>query len=122
MMKKHISLKLFFTVIGRSICQVFQSIAKFFGYKDESSYTKCIWRIFISCVTSLVCLFTCCIFYAFVNEIVYPKWIRPYTNEGVYENTYISNYIVFQSMYNSETGRLYDKSKNKVLVSGLDGS
>lgn len=119
-MKKRVSFKLFFTVIWRGLSQVFQFVAKIFGFKDESTYAKVIWRIFAGCITSLVCLFTFGIFYCFVNEVVYPKWIMPHTDEGVYSNTHISNYIVYQDMYSSVTGRLYDTEKKKVLVSGLD--
>lgn len=119
-MKKKISFKLFFTVLWRGFCQVLEFIAKIFGYKDQSSYAKVIWRIFAGCITTLVALFTGVVLYAFATEVVYNKWIRPHTcNEYVYDSKHISNHIVFQDIY-GPTGRIYDESLNKVLLTDVD--
>lgn len=119
-MKKRISFKLFFTVLWRGICQVFGVIARLFGYKDESTYAKVVWRIFAGCVTTVVALFTIVLIYSFVDEVVYDKWIRPYTMKAwVYDEKHISNHIVFQDLYHS-SGRIYDKSRDKVLVKDVD--
>lgn len=119
-MKKRISFKLFFTVLWRGICQVFGFIGRLFGYKDESTYAKVVWRIFTGCVTMLVALFTIALTYSFVDEVVYDKWIRPHTMKAwVYDEKYISNHVVFQDLYRS-SGRIYDKSKGEVLLKDVD--
>ena len=91
-----------------------------FGYKDESSYGKFVKRIFAFCVTILMVLFTVCVLVAFTKEIVYDKWIRPHTDDRVWDERHISNYIVFQEMYYSDKNRVYDKSKGKVLLEDVD--
>lgn len=119
-MKKKISFKLFFAVLWRGVCQVFEFIAKIFGYKDQSTYAKVVWRIFAGCITSLVALFTGVILYAFATEVVYDDWIRPHTNdEYVFEEKHISNHIVFQDLY-GPTGRIYDELQKKVLLTEVD--
>lgn len=120
-MKKRISFKLFFTVLWRGICQVFGFIGRLFGYKDESTYAKVVWRIFAGCVTMLVALFTIALTYSFVDEVVYDKWIRPHTMKAlVYDEKHISNHVVFQQIYYSDKGRLYDKNKGIVLLEDVD--
>ena len=119
-MKKKISFKLFFAVLWRGVCQVFEFIAKILGYKDQSTYAKVVWRIFAGCITSLVALFTGVILYAFATEVVYDDWIRPHTNdEYVFEEKHISNHIVFQDLY-GPTGRIYDELQKKVLLTEVD--
>ena len=119
-MKKKISFKLFFAVLWRGVCQVFEFIAKVFGYKDQSTYAKVVWRIFAGCITSLVALFTGVFLYAFATEVVYDDWIRPHTNdEYVFEEKHISNHIVFQDLY-GPTGRIYDELQKKVLLTEVD--
>ena len=119
-MKKTISFRLFFTVLWRSICQVFCFIGKLFGYKDESTYAKVVWRISATCLTALLALFTFCVLYAFVTEAIIPKWTEFRIQKYAWENTYISNRIVFQQNYWEKESRIYDKAAKKVLLKDVD--
>lgn len=119
-MKRNISCKLFFTVLWRGISQIFRMIGTLFGYRDESTYAKVIWRIFASCVTILLTLFTGCVLYAFTTEVVIRKWIRPRTASYTWDERHLSNHIVFQTSWHFEKGRLYDKNLKKVLLEDVD--
>ncbi len=119
-MKKTISFKLFLTVLWRGVCQVLRFIGKAFGYKDESTYAKVVWRIFAGCVTGLIALFTGCVFYCFATEVVYDEWIKPLTEDSGYSQNILSNRISYQYMYTSGQGRIYDVDKDKVLLDGVD--
>lgn len=120
-MKRKVSFKLVFTVLWRGICQVFEFIAKLFGYKDESTYAKVVWRIFATCVTAVVALFTSLLLYSFADEVVYGRWIRPNTKSAyVYDEKHISNHIVFQDLCRSTTGRIYDELQDEILLTDVD--
>ncbi len=117
---KKITFKEYFATLLGGLWQAILWILGIFGYKDESSYGKFVKRIFAFCVTILMVLFTVCVLVAFTKEIVYDKWIRPHTDDRVWDERHISNYIVFQEMYYSDKNRVYDKSKGKVLLEDVD--
>ncbi len=119
-MKKSISFKLFFTVLWRAICQVFRFVGGVFGYKDESTYAKVVWRIFAGCITSLVALFTVCILYSFTTDVILRRWIRPQTEMYSWDEKHISNHIVFQTSWSCDKGRVYDKKQKKVVLDDVD--
>lgn len=118
-MKKTISFKLFFTVLWRGICQVFCFIGKIFGYKDNSSYAKVLWRISATCMTALLTLFTGCILYAFVTKVVIPKWID-YSLSPEWEEQYLSNHVVYQRSYKGRKTRVYNEITGEVSLEDLD--
>lgn len=115
-LKKAISFRLFFTVVWRSVCQVLRFIGKLFGYKDESTYIKVVWRMCVSCFAILVFIFTSVVIYEYVNEVVIAKWIRPNFSERVYSSEPLSGRIFFQYMYWSDKTRIYDNVAKKVLL------
>ena len=121
-MKKKISLKLFFTVLWRGVCQVSQSIAKLFGYREGTTFGKVIWRICATCFTLWLSVFTLVVGYYFIDEVVYREWLRPYinTSERVYKSTHLSNHIVFQDLYYTDKGQIYDNIKDKVVLKDVD--
>ncbi len=116
-MKKSISFKLFFTVLWRGICQVFQFVGRVFGYKDESTYAKVVWRIFAGCITSIVALFTFFILYSFTTEVIIADWICANSS---WNDKHISNYIVHQSSWRYDSGRVYDERQKKVVLEDVD--
>lgn len=120
-MKKRISFRLFFNVLWLGFCQIFVYIGKVFGYTDRSSLGKVIWRISATCFTALLSLFTVCIFYAFITEVVIEEWICPYKNDYTWEcQKHISNHIVFQKEYWSEKTRIYNEANDSVVLENLD--
>ena len=71
-------------------------------------------------MTILLVLFTGCVLYAFATEVVYNHWISPRTTGQMWEEKHISNHIVFQQIYHSDKGRVYDKNKGIVLLKNVD--
>lgn len=117
---KKVTFKEFFATLFGGLWQAVLWILGLFGYKDESVFGKVVKRIFASCVTILLVLFTVCILYSLATDVVYDEWIRPHTDDRVWEEKYISNHIVFQNMYYSDEKRIYDKTKEKVLLKDVD--
>lgn len=114
-MKKEISVKLFFTVLWRGVCQVLKAIGKLFGYKEGTTFGKMVWRVFATCVTTLLLLLTVSVVYVFCNDVVYRKWIRPNTSPSVYVEEHLGNSIYFQDLY-YRNGRVIDKENGKTLI------
>lgn len=119
-MKKKISVKLFWTVLWNGICQMFRSIAKVFGYKDGTTYGKVLWRVFATSFVTLFTLFTFLFVYYFIDEMVYRQWIRPHTSERVYDVKYLSKDILHQRLYYGNSGRIYSKKLDKVVLDKVD--
>lgn len=118
-MKKTISFRLFFTVLWRGVRQAFGFIGRLFGYKDGYAYAKVLWRISATCLTALLVFFTGALFYAFVNEVVIPKWISPSLNPE-WECMYISNHVIFQTDYRNNDTRVYNKKTGEVTLKDVD--
>ncbi|MGI6218833.1 MAG: WG repeat-containing protein [Bacteroidaceae bacterium] len=118
-MKKTISFRLFFTVLGRGICQVLRYVGKLFGYKDDSSYAKVLWRVSATCFTILLTLFTGCLLYALVIEVVIPKWIASSWNPE-WNSQYISNHILFQKELWSNKTRIYNQVTRHTMLEDVD--
>lgn len=114
-MKKKISFKLFLTVVWRGVCQVLKAIGKLFGYKEGTAFGKVVWRVFATCVTTLLLLLTVSLVYVFCNDVVYRKWIRPNTSPSVYMEEHLGNSIYFQDLYYRD-GRVLDKENGKTLI------
>lgn len=119
-MKKGISLKLFLVVMWKGVCKVFGYIGRFFGFRKGTSFDRMIARICSIGLTVIVVLIAIAALSSFVEEVAYPKWIRPYVSEKVYSERHLSNHILFQEMYYRENGRLYDWVKEKVVLDNVD--
>lgn len=113
---KKVTFKEYFTTLFGGLWQAVLWVVGLFGYKPDSSFERVMKRIFASCATILLVLFTGCALHAFTTEVVYKKWIRPHTDDSIWEEKHISNYIAFQSMYYSDKSRIYDKNKKEVLL------
>lgn len=117
---RKITFKEYFATLFGGLWQAVLWVLGLFGYKDESPFGKTVKRIFASCATILLVLFTGCVLYAFATEVVYDQWIRPRTTGQMWEEKHISNHIVFQQIYYSDKGKIYDKNKRKVLLKDVD--
>lgn len=117
---KKVTFKEYFATLFGGIWQAVLWVIGLFGYKDESSFGKIVKRIFATCVTILMLLFTGSILYLFVTDVVYEEWIKPHTSDKVWDEKHISNHIVFQHMYYSDESRIYDENKKKVLLEDVD--
>jgi len=110
----------YFATLFVGLWQAVLWVLGLFGYKDESPFGKTVKRIFASCATILLVLFTGCVLYAFATEVVYNHWISPRTTGQMWKEKHISNHIVFQQIYHSDKGRVYDKNKGIVLLKNVD--
>lgn len=119
-MKRTISFKLFFSVLWRGLCQVFLFFCRLFGIKDGCTYTRKVWLLTTGIIATLILLICMVLLWSFLNEVVYQKWIRPYTSNEVYICKNISNRIEFQEMYFNNEGRVYDNVRKKVLIKNVD--
>lgn len=117
---KKVTFKEFFANLLGGLWQAVLWVVGLFGYKDDSSYGKIVKRIFATCVTLLMVLFTGCCLFVFAKEVVYDEMVRPHVANRVWDEKYISNHLVFQEMYYSDEKRVYDKSKHKVLLENVD--
>lgn len=117
---KKITLKEYFVTLFSGLWQAILWVIGLFGYKDDSKFGKTVKRIFALCATILITLFTVCMLYTFAKEYIYKEWIRPHTDDYVWNEKYISNHIVLQQMYYSEKYRVYDKNKGEVLLEDID--
>lgn len=117
---RKVTFKEYFSILFGGLWQGILWVLGLFGYKDENPFGKVIKRIFASCVTVLMLLFTGCVLFAFAKQVVYNEFIRPHTNNRVWEEKYISNHIVFQEMYYSDKNRVFDKNEQKVLLEDVD--
>lgn len=119
-MKKRVSVKMFFAVLWRGVCQVFHAIGRLFGIKDGCSYTRTVWRLATGVIATLVLIVSVALLWTFLDEVVYREWIRPYTSERVYRCKNLSSRIVFQRLYYQESGRVYDNVKKEVVLENVD--
>ncbi len=117
---KKITFKEYFATLFGGIWQAILWVVGLFGFNDEAKFWKAVKRIFASCATILLVMFTCCMVYAFAVELVYEEFIKPYTSNRVWDETHLSNDIVLQQMYYSSENRVYDKSAGKVLLKDVD--
>lgn len=92
-----------------------KAIGKLFGYKEGTTFGKVVWRVFATCVTTLLLLLTVSLVYVFCNDVVYRKWIRPNTSPSVYMEEHLGNSIFFQDLY-YRNGRVLDKENGKTLI------
>ena len=119
-MKKKISLKLFLIVMWRRACQTFRFLSKLFTYNDKHPFVKFMWHICSICIMLLLVICTGTAIVYLIDEVIYPKWIRPYTSECIANEKHLSNHIVFQEMEYRDKGRVYDKLHEKVVLKGVD--
>ena len=117
---RKISCKEFFVTLFVGLWQAVLWGVGLFGCKDESLFAKVLKRIFALCATILMMLFTGCMLYAFARNVVYEKWIGSGVDGRVAWKKYISNSIVYQYLYASDEGRVYDENKGKILLEKVD--
>lgn len=117
-MKKRVSFKLFFTVLWRGVCQAGQKVARWFGYKGESSYWQVIWRMVAGCFAMLLLIFTIVVSYNFFWRCVWRDTIKPMVTGEVYTVDVLSRNVLFQRDYSGE-GWIYNLKMKKTLVENV---
>ena len=120
-MKKHISPRLFFDVIGRGIKQAAVWVAKLFGYKEGTTFGKIVWRVF-ALSASLVMFYIAVIFTYFIVEEVSDKIDDMKRNSRTYchqfGNRYLSAYVIYHE--DTQGGYLYNTLTGKRTLTGIN--
>lgn len=119
-MKKHISARLFFMVLGRGIAQVFRAIGRFLGFRDGSRYALVVRRIFTGSCAVVALIFATAFLYMFADEIVWEEWLEPRFGSSRVSSKPISNRLVFRCNYHTDRGDIYDPVNDKVLMRRVD--
>lgn len=119
-MKKQISAKLFFTVLGRGIAQAFRSLGRLFGFRDGSRYALVVRRIFTGSCAVIALIFATAFLYMFADEVVWDEWLEPRFGSDYISTKPISNRIAFRCNYHTGRGDIYDRIDDKVLMRRVD--
>ena len=109
-MKKNISPRLFFTVIGRGIKQAAVWVAKLFGYKEGTTFGKIVWRVFAFSASLTMLIIACVFTYAlvcFTQDKIQMRKYRSVNYCHEYNNTYVSPYVIYHDTYDG--GYIYNK-------------
>lgn len=72
---KKVSVKMFFTVMWRGLCQALRWFMELFGYKGEGKWTKCVWRMFATSMTIIITSFVVIFVWA-LGESIYEKYYK----------------------------------------------
>lgn len=118
-MKKKKSLKLFFAALWKGICKPFRALGRLLGIKEGCTYTRVVWRLAGVVIATLVLIVSSALLFTFIDDVVYPNWIRPIFAETEYRTTNLSNQIAYRYAYGSGKGQVYDKEQKKVLVDNI---
>ncbi len=101
---KKVSVKMFFMVLRRGLCQALGSFFGLFGYKRNVKLAQCVWGLFATSATVIVGIFAIALV-CVVGEELYDKYHHRYhscDDPDCYENTFISRDIYF---HNHEDGK-----------------
>lgn len=114
---KHISAKLFFTVMWNGICQAFAWFFGLFGYKREGRFAKYVWRIFSASAAVVMVAIAASTIYDTYDDLANRQNDR---SEAEEYGLYVSRNITFVPNYKGHGGCLFDKSKNDFFLKGID--
>lgn len=119
-MKKDISARLFFTVLGRGIAQSFRAVGRLFGFRDGSRYALVVRRIFTGSCAVVALIFATAFLYLFADEMVWDEWLEPRIGSSYFSNKSLSNRLVFRQNYHTGRGKICDRIDDKVLIRHVD--
>lgn len=113
---KHVTSKMFFTVLWRGLCQALGKFFGLFGYKRDGKFAKYVWGQFATCAAVVMLIIAS----AFVCALGYEgyRWYngQHYScdNQYCYENIHVSREIYFLNhddgkgyIYNIRTGEKF---------------
>lgn len=113
---KKVSVKLFFAVLWKGVCQAVAWFFGLFGYKKEGLYGFLVWRLFAASITVILALFAV-IFTCKMVDIVYEKY---YEEKYCYDPDCCNSEYLSQNLYyhNSDDGKGYvfnSLTKEKII-------
>ena len=110
---RKVSAGLFFAVLWKGVCQVFEWFFGLFGYKKGGKFAKFIWGVFATCATIVMALFAL-VFVVSLCKTVYDKHYREgrcYDPDCSYSE-YLGKNIYYHNLedgrgyvFNSQTGK-----------------
>ena len=110
---KRVSVRLFFTVLWRGLCQVLGWFFGLFGYKRDGKFAKCVWGLF-AVSTAIVMAILAVTLLCSLGETVYDKYYKEAHcyNPDCYYSQYLSANVYFHDkndgnsyVYNTQTGK-----------------
>lgn len=66
---KKVSVKVFFTVVWRGLCQAVGRFFGLFGYKCDGKFAKCVWSLFATSAAVIMALFACMLVYSVGKDL-----------------------------------------------------
>ena len=127
-MKRKVSFRMFFTILGRGIWQAICWVAGMFGYNDKSTYGKVVRRIFAGSVAIVAFAFAVVVAYAAytaMKEDIQEKAYRKseLTERQLSQNiSYMQNYYTWHDSYlfNYVTGKKMHEGKIAWIIRSED--
>ena len=115
---KKVSVRMFFTVLWRGLCQALGWFFGLFGYKRDGKFAKCVWGLFATSAALITGFFAIALICVVSGEIYdwYERQHRNCDDPFCYQNTFISRDIYFHNhdngmgyIYNIRTGEKFVK-------------
>ena len=112
---KKVSVRMFFTVLWRGLCQALGWFFGLFGYKRDGKFAKCVWGLFATSAAATTAIIALALFFVIGRE-VYERYFAPdacelrICNHGqyVYDEMYFHNRGDGKGyLYNFRTGEKY---------------
>lgn len=113
---KKVSMKMFFTVLWRGLCQAIGWFCGLFGYKRDGKFAKCLWGMFATSGTILITLFALVSLYD-IGQEAYNKYLKnSYCDlETCYHSEQINGDIYYHNTMDGK-GFIYNKRTGDKLV------
>lgn len=118
---ERVSVKDFFTVMWRCVCQALGWFFGLFGYKRDGKYAKCVWGLFATSVTVIMVIIAGFVTYGTWQEVGYKLNRRHYNcmNPDCYESWRLNGDIYYHFRSNSK-GYIYNCRTGKKLLKNVE--
>ena len=109
---KKVSVRLFFTVLWRGVCQTVRLLLSPFGYKREGTFAKCVWGLFATSAAIIMAILAVLLVCS-IGEHIYDEYYKEAHcyDPDCYHSEYISENVYFHNLddgkgyiFNSLTG------------------
>lgn len=109
---KKVSVRLFFTVLWRGVCQTVRLLLSPFGYKREGTFAKCVWGLFATSAAIIMAILAVLLVCS-IGEHICDKYYKEVCcyDPDCYHSEYVSENVYFHNLddgkgyiFNSVTG------------------
>lgn len=121
---KRVSVRLFFTVLWRGLCQALGWFFGLFGYKRDGKFAKCVWGLFATSAAIIAAIVAGTLLWS-LGETVYEKHYKEAHcyNPDCYHSQNLSDHVFFHDqndgngyVFNTQTGRKTIKDVKWIAV------